>query len=227
MSRLSGKKGRLVEKIKIKIQGKNYDAIVFGGWTGWEKYLNSYLNAGELSSGIIPNLIPSNQWMWVQNYPDLIANDLSKVFSGGSYSEDDVKNIVYSDLLYRGVNKWLMVRYFIIRYKKIINNQRNSSETILRMSKKVYNNSLNNLLNLYNGRVPEYINSAIKNSYNYGYMKGYYSAMAKVRSTLKALSNSPRFVIWNNNRPGIVIDSHISDNYFDLIRKLYTTHFKV
>jgi len=226
MSRLSGVKGRLVEKRRIELLGKEYDAVVFGGWEGWKKYINVYLTAGELSGGVIPNLTPDNQWMWVQNYPDLIADDLSKIFAGKSHDTDSVRNIVYSDLLFRGVNKWLMVRYFIIRYKKVINNERSGSENAVRVGKKVYNGMLNNLVNLYNGNLPPYINNCIKNSYNYGYVKGYFDAMSRVRSVLKALSNSPRFVIWNKNKPGVMIDTHISDNYVDIVKSLYSVSFK-
>jgi len=113
-------------------------------------------------------------------------------------SEISNSNLVYATLLRRGVNKWLFVRTLLIRYKKLVKEWYKEAEKKMQKA---------------------------NNEYAKAYWKGYRDAMFKVRADLKALCNTPRYVIWNGDRPGAVIDKKISRGWLMLVKKLFEVRF--
>lgn len=211
---ISGKRDRMIEIFKVD---NGYQAVVFGGWDKWKHYYDLYryyrtLDPETLDS-VYLGLDPREQLQWKQNYPDLIANDLASLLgrSYGFYDEDHIRNIVYIDLLKRGVNKWLAVRYFLVRYKKLVANWRNGAWNRYIIWKSLYDMA--------------YPSELGKDNYMKGYWKGYYDAMRKVRADLKTLCNTPRYVIWNGNRIGVVVSKKISSGWLRLVKELYDIRF--
>jgi len=207
---ISGIKDRQIQLFKDKYGN---DVIVFGGWENWEKYYEKYLDQ---------KLFPNEQWQWKQNYPELVVEDLVEIFGTSLYdwwSEEDIRDIGYAELLKRGVNKWLFVRYMLIRYKKLVADWRNGAWDRYIRWKSLYDMA-------YPRRFEMSANEWGRINYMKGYWKGYYDAMRKVRADLKTLCCSPRYVVWNGSRPGFVVDKKVSKGWLRLIQELYDVRFE-
>ena len=192
---ISGEKDRQIQLTKDKFGN---EVVIFGGWENWERYYQRYLERG---------LKPEFQWQWKQNYPELVAEDITaNKYEIALKDEIDAKSWVYADLLYRGINKWLFVRYMLIRYKKLVADWRNGAYE----------------------RWKRWGGTEAKWSplYCSGYWKGWYDAMRIVRADLKTLCCSPRYIVWNGSKPGFIVDKKISRGWLKLIEELYNIRFE-
>jgi len=207
---ISGWKDRQIEILKDEFG--NY-VVVFSGWKNWDWYYRLY--AG--------NLKIEEQWQWKQNYPELVVEDIMRIWDRLSRKDDKWKrNWLYADLLYRGVNKWLFVRYLLIRYKKLVVEWRNDAYRKM----KEYESKMRSFSHEVSLFRPYITVNDIKLAYHYGYWKGYYDAMNRVRADLKTMCNTPRYVVWNGSRPGFVVDKKIRDGWLRLVQKLYNAKFE-
>lgn len=215
---ISGWKDRRIKLVKDKYGN---DVVVFSGWENWEQYYKKYVN--EFFWDKDENLVkldPMFQWQWKQNYPELVVEDI--IANRNAMDEmlnDDMRNWLYSILLYRGINKWLFVRYLLIRYKKLVADWRNGAWDRYLRWKKFYDMS-------YSRRFEMSANEWGKVNYMNGYCKGYYDAMRKVRANLKTLCTTPRYVVWNGGRVGFVVDNKIHQGWLELIKELYDVKFE-
>ena len=199
---ISGRRDRQIQLFKDEYGN---EVVVFGCWESWEEYYKRYWRVG---------LDPDYQWQWKQNYPELVVEDILSVWDRLNRKDEEWRrNWLYADLLKRGVNKWLFVRYMLIRYKKLVADWRNGAY---------------NLMTKYEGEIDKrWLGCDIFwNVYKYGYWKGYYDAMRKVRADLKTMCITPRYVVWNGERPGFVVDRKISRGWLELVKKLYNVRFK-
>lgn len=217
---ISGNRGRQVELVKKD----GYEVVVFGGWPNWEKYFEKYVNLEFIDKDAKKvELRPELQWQWAQNYPELVVEDIVHNWKMDSLwnefdTYDDIRDFAYGDLLYRGVNKWLMVRYLLVRYKKWVADERN--EAWQRYER------WNRLYSMVDWGGGANIAELDKLSYMRGYWRGYYDAMRKVRADLKTMCMTPRYVIWNGVRPGVVVDEKISQGWLELVKRLYDVRFE-
>lgn len=197
------------------------EVVVFGGWENWEEYYDRYLDLYFVDKDYKRvYLFPEYQWNWKQNYPDLVVEDIVSIRRMLVAMDEDVaRSYVYADLLYRGINKWLFVRYLLVRYKKMVADWRNKAYEEFVGFKKMYDAA-------WPERHKMYADDWGKINYRMGYWEGYYDAMRKVRADLKTLCNTPRFVVWNGSRPGFVVDRNIKKGWLDLISKLYNVRFE-
>ena len=194
---VSGAKDRQIELARDELGN---EVVVFGGWENWEHYYQEYIKHG---------LKPESQWQWKQNYPELVVEDIIDVFPLLKNKEQEyIRSWLYADLLFRGINKWLFVRYLLVRYKKLVAEWRN--EAFENMGKY--------------GKPAWGVGTEI--AYQYGYWRGYYEAMRKVRADLKTLCCTPRYVVWNGSKPGFVVDRKISRGWLNLVRNLYDIRFE-
>lgn len=215
---ISGKKERSVELVKHA----GYEFVIFGGWENWKKYFMDTM-APVFIDGVtgdyVIDLVPEKQWQWKQNYPELVVKDVVANFSNRLGSEKGVEHLTYPILLYRGINKWLFVRYLLVRYKKMVADWRNKAYEEFVGFKKMYDAA-------WPERHKMYADDWGKVNYRMGYWEGYYDAMRKVRADLKTLCNTPRFVVWNGSRPGFVVDKKISRGWLRLVEDLYKIRFE-
>lgn len=216
-----------VREREIELVNKDgYEVVVFSGWKNWEKYFDKYVNMRFLDKddGHWVELKPEYQWQWSQNYPELVVEDVVKNWQMDSLwktfdTYDDARNFVYGDLLYRGVNKWLMVRYLFIRYKKMIAEERNEAWKKY-VGYRIVGEVFENL-----GYDNQLIYDCSKYKYWEGYWKGYYDAMMRVRADLKTMAMTLRYVVWNADKPGFVVDKKISKGWLRLVKELYSARF--
>ena len=117
-------------------------------------------------------------WNYDQNIPDLIVDDLISELNIKDNEKN--RNIIYSVLLKRGVNKWLMVRKLLIRLKKLY------QEDIKKCQK-----------DLNEAKISENWNE-------HSNLKSKIKLLDKIREQLKLLCQSPRWVIWNQREIGLV-----------------------
>lgn len=201
---ISGKRDRQIMIIKDKFGN---DVVVFGNWENWEDYYLRYIRVG---------LSPEYQWQWKQNYPNLIVEDILKMWDRLSKKDEEFKrDWLYADLLKRGINKWLFVRYMLIRYKKLVAEWRNEYyEKWREQREKMVNMEWSD------------IGSIAKEHYQLGYLRGKFEAYRIVRRDLKTLCSMPRFVIWNGSRPGLLVDKKITQGKLRLIEELYNVRFE-
>jgi len=219
---VSGVRDRQVDLVKKD----GYEVVVFGGWPNWEKYFEKYMNlAIHDKDGYVNYLYPQYQWQWPQNYPELVVEDIIKEFEYlKRISDDDRRDWLYGDLLYRGINKWLMVRYLLVRYKKWVAEERNKAYVMWKKNEPYWNKYNEIVRRKGFGYVPTQLDVEV--AYKYGYWKGYYDAMRKVRADLKTMCMTPRWIVWNGERPGIVADKRISRGWLGLVKRLYNVRFE-
>lgn len=218
---ISGIRDRQVELVKKD----GYKVVVFGGWPRWEEYFERYLDLEFIDKdGNVVELRPEFQWQWKQNYPELVVEDIVKHRAVIGALNDGARDWLYGDLLYRGINKWLFVRYLLVRYKKWVAEERNKAYTMWKKNEPYWNRYNGIVRREGLGYIPTQLDVEV--AYKYGYWKGYYDAMRKVRADLKTMAMTPRYVIWNGKRPGIVIDTKISRGWLALVRRLYDVRFE-
>ena len=211
MVSISGVKDRSVELIRKD----GYEIVVFGGWPNWENYFKLYVGS----------LKPEEQWQWGQNYPELIVEDIVKNRPYlDELTDDELRNWLYEEMMYRGVNKWLFVRYMLVRYKKLVAEWRNHSYIGYIRYSDWWDNYKQNVKRRGLAYVP--IQGDVMNAYHYAYWKGYHDAMKKVREDLKVMATMPRYVIWNGSKPGVIIDKRIGARHKKLIGELYNVRFR-
>ena len=208
---ISGEKDRQILLTKDKYGN---EIVVFSGWENCEKYYNKYWNVG---------LDPVYQTQWKQNYPELVVEDILGVWDRLNRKDEDWRrNWLYGDLLKRGVNKWLFVRYMLIRYKKQVADWRDEAYEKMNKCRDSFEHKLHDIRLGYG--VPTW--RVAENAYSYGYWKGYYDAMRKVRADLKTLCCSPRYIVWNGSKPGFAVDIKISRGWLNLVQELYNVRFE-
>lgn len=215
---VAGKKDRQVQLIRKD----GYDIVVFGGWKNWEKYFDIYLGMKiEDKDGNVIRLRPEFQWQWGQNYPELVVEDIVSTWWSLQYEWDDesVRNLAYAELLYRGVNKWLFVRYLIVRYKKMVAKWSGRAWDSYARWKRLYDIA-------YPRRFEMSVSEWGRLNYVKGYWKGYYDAISRVRADLKVLCSSPRYVVWNGSKPGFAVDRKIHQGWLNLVKRLYDVRFE-
>ena len=209
-----GISGNLDRQVALTKDKYGNEVVVFSGWENWEEYYAKYRNIG---------LDPIYQWQWKQNYPELVVEDIvanRKPLAG--LSDDTARTWLYGDLLKRGINKWLFVRYMLIRYKKLVAEWRNEAYEKMSKHRDSFENKIYNIRSgheLPTWRITE-------KAYSYGYWKGYYDAMQRVRADLKTLCCSPRYIVWNGSKPGFAVDARISRGWLNLIKRLYDVRFE-
>ena len=192
---ISGEKDRQIMLTKDKYGN---EVVVFSNWKNWKKYYSKYWDLG---------LDPVYQNQWKQNYPELVVEDILNVWDRLNRKDVDWRrDWLYADLLKRGVNKWLFVRYMLIRYKKQVADWRNEAYERWRRW----------------GGVEAKWNSL----YWSGYWKGFYDATRIIRADLKTLCCSPRYIVWNGSKPGFAVDIKISKGWLSLIQDLYNVRFE-
>lgn len=201
---VSGSKDRQIELVKDELGN---EVVVFGGWENWEQYYQEYIKHG---------LKPESQWQWKQNYPDLVVEDIIDVFPLLKNKEQDyVRSWLYADLLFRGINKWLFVRYLLVRYKKLVADWRNKYyEKWEEQKEKIANMEMSD------------VGTIAKEHYTLGYLRGKFEAYRIARADLKTLCCTPRYVVWNGSRPGFIVDRKISRGWLNLVRDLYNIRFE-
>lgn len=216
-----GISGQMRRQLNLVDDKYGNEVVVFGGWENWEEYYDRYLDLYFVDKDYKRvYLFPEYQWNWKQNYPDLVVEDIVSIRRMLVAMDEDVaRSYVYADLLYRGINKWLFVRYLLVRYKKMVADWRNKAYEEFVGFKKMYDAA-------WPERHKMYADDWGKINYRMGYWEGYYDAMRKVRADLKTLCNTPRFVVWNGSRPGFVVDRNIKKGWLDLISKLYNVRFE-
>jgi len=201
---ISGEKDRQIQLTKDKFGN---EVVIFGGWENWGQYYKKYWNVG---------LDPDCQWQWKQNYPELIVEDILNVWDRLNRKDEEWRrDWLYADLLYRGINKWLFVRYMLIRYKKLVADWRDEYYGLWQIQKKIIANMETADL------------ETIARKYHLlGYFRGKFEAYRIVRADLKTLCNTPRYIIWNGSKPGFVVDQKISRGWLRLIKELYDVRFE-
>jgi len=211
---ISGEKDRQIQLIKDKFGN---EVVIFGGWENWERYYQRYLNTLIIDRDNNEiYLTPAEQWQWKQNYPELVAEDITaNKYEIALKDEIDAKSWVYADLLYRGINKWLFVRYMLIRYKKLVAEWRDEYYGLWQILKNIIANT-----------ETADMETIVKRYHLLGYFRGKFEAYRIVRADLKTLCNTPRFVVWNGSRPGFVVDKKISRGWLRLIQELYDVRFE-
>lgn len=137
-----------------------------------------------------------------QNYPELVVEDiieLMRPFIGFAVkgerleeAEEDMRNQIYAILLKRGVNKWLFARKLIIRLKKKYQQKIKDLTQILQEDKERYNSG--DISQLYD---------ALSNK-EYWKLKGELKAYMKIREELKLLCFTPRWIVWNWKKVGLI-----------------------
>ena len=143
-------------------------------------------------------------WNYDQNIPDLVVDDLIAELD----IEDTDKNrdIIYSILLKRGINKWLMVRKLLIRLKKLYKEDIKKCQNDLNLAKKS------------------------KNWNEYSKIKIKIKILYKIREQLKLLCQSPRWVIWNERKLGLIdtigMPTKTAVNWFKLYDSLMDHKFE-
>ena len=143
-------------------------------------------------------------WNYDQNIPDLVVDDLIAELD----IEDTDKNrdIIYSILLKRGINKWLMVRKLLIRLKKLYKEDIKKCQNDLNLAKKS------------------------KNWNEYSKIKIKIKILYKIREQLKLLCQSPRWVIWNERKLGLIdtigMPTNTAVNWFTFYNSLIDHKFE-
>lgn len=137
-----------------------------------------------------------------QNYPELVVEDIIELIrpfiefletdKQQEEAEEGIRNGIYAILLKRGVNKWLFVRKLLIRLKKEYQQKIKKISRILQEDKKRYKSG--EISPLYD---------ALSNK-EYWKLKGELKAYIKIREELKLLCFTPRWVIWNWKKVGLV-----------------------
>ena len=117
---------------------------------------------------------PKYIWSYSQNFPEVVVEDIMNHFRSNSEIDRD---FLYSTLLKRGINKWLLVRKMLIRLKKLYLEK-------MKEAQRLENEATNTL-------------SAM-------YWKGKAAAYNEIRRDLKLLCVTPRWVIWNHREPGLI-----------------------
>jgi len=201
---ISGEKDRQIQLTKDKFGN---EVVVFSGWENWEQYYQRYLERG---------LKPEFQWQWKQNYPELVVEDIIDVFPLlENKSQEYVRSWLYADLLFRGINKWLFIRYMLIRYKKLMKDWRDEYYGLWQILKNIIANT-----------ETADMETIVKRYHLLGYFRGKFEAYRIVRADLKTLCNTPRFVVWNGSKPGFAVDKKISRGWLRLIQELYNVRFE-
>ena len=143
-------------------------------------------------------------WNYNQNLPDLVVDDLISELN----IEDNENNRdkIYSILLKRGVNKWLMVRKLLIRLKKLYQEDIKKCQNDLNEAK----------------RSEDYT--------RYSNLKIKIRLLYKIREQLKLLCQSPRWVIWNQKEIGLIdtigIPTNTATNWVNLYELLMDHKFE-
>lgn len=137
-----------------------------------------------------------------QNYPELVVEDIIELIEPltgflttqkqQKEVEDDLRNEIYAILLNRGVNKWLFVRKLLIRLKKKYQQKIKNTTIILQHDKDRYKSG--DISSLYD---------ALSNK-EYWKLKGEMKAYTKIREELKLLCDTPRWVVWNYKKVGLI-----------------------
>ena len=193
-----GISGNLDRRITLTKDKYGNEVVVFSSWENWEKYYNKYWDLG---------LDPVYQTQWKQDFPELVVEDILTVWDRLNRKDENWRrDWLYGDLLKRGVNKWLFVRYMLIRYKKLVAEWRNEAYKKWEQW----------------GR----LRTKWSPLYWSGYWRGYYDAMQRVRADLKTLCCSPRYIVWNGSKPGFAVDVKISRGWLSLIQSLYDVKFE-
>ena len=96
---ISGEKDRQIQLTKDKFGN---EVVIFGGWENWERYYQRYLNTLIIDRDNNEiYLTPAEQWQWEQNFPELVAEDITaNKYEIALKDEIDAKSWVYADLLY-------------------------------------------------------------------------------------------------------------------------------
>lgn len=115
-----------------------------------------------------------------QNYPELVVEDIINDLIPCINADyiDDMRNHLYAILLKRGINKWLFVRKLVIRLKK------------------KYQYKIRELQELQTDS-----NLTQK---EYWKLKGELKAYCEIRKELQLLANTPRWIIWNWKKVGLI-----------------------
>ena len=71
------------------------------------------------------NVAPGNIWLYEQNNPRLVVDDLKEVYP------DIDPTVVERSLMARGINKWLKVRRDLIAHKKALRNEIKKIQRVL------------------------------------------------------------------------------------------------
>lgn len=221
-----GINGQMRRQLNLVDDKYGNEVLVFGGWENWEEYYDRYLDLYFVDKDYKRvYLFPEYQWNWKQNYPELVVEDIVSIRRILVAMDEDVaRSYVYADLLYRGINKWLFVRYLLIRYKKIVAGWRNDAYEKMAMYEQSWRRYVENVKRKGLAYVPTQVD--VETAYRYGYWKGQYEAMRRVRANLKTLCDTPRYIVWNGSRPGFVVDRKIKKGWLDLISKLYNVRFE-
>ena len=157
----------------------------------------------EYKKHTIEHIEKSQIWYYDQKIPDLVVDDLINNLD----IKDNIKNrdIIYSILLKRGINKWLMVRKLLIRLKKFYQKDIINCQNEIGEAKKSENwKRLSNL-------------------------KEKIKLLYKIRSELKILCQSPRWVIRNQREVGLVdtvgMLKNEANNWYQLYKRLTDHRF--
>ena len=110
-------------------------------------------------------------------------------------------NYTYAVLIKRGVTKWLLIRELLVRYKKLAKRE----WELAKEKAKMY---------LLKGDVAKA-----------NYWQGYADAMFKVRADLKCMCKTPRYIVFNQDKPGFVVDRKIRKGWLHLVRRCLLTRF--
>ncbi len=113
-----------------------------------------------------------------QNYPELVVEDILRLLKESKDPEDVLRDQLYSILLKRGINKWLFVRKLLIRLKK------------------KYQHKIR--------EIDQKLKDAPMDNKKYWKLKGELKAYTEIRKELMLLCNTPRWVIWNYKRVGLI-----------------------
>lgn len=153
-----------------------------------------------------------NIWHEKQNRPELVVEEIMKAdkLFMENIQKDRIRNFLYSVLLRTGVNKWMMVRKLIIRYKKLIGDEANRKLETAKFSKAM-------------GEATDDKWKRRRYYNDYFYQKGYAAALNRVRQDLKTLCMGPRWVVWNCHEPGIVDCSGMKPGFVGKFMRLYKT----
>ena len=145
-----------------------------------------------------------------QNYPELVVEEIMEEFNLNKYGPS-YRNRLYSILLKTGVNKWFFVRKLLIRLKIVYREKINDihAELMQMKKQKVWKKS---------------------DTKKYHTLKGELRAYTEIRKELMLLCNTPRWVVWNWKKVGLIdfagLNNGIKKKWIKLHKKLTDIRFK-
>lgn len=174
--------------------------------------INEWKNALDYESKYHKYVDKTQIWQYKQNNPELVVEDILLVLrSHGMLDADDtgkeqeLRDIFYSILLQRGVNKWLFIRRLLIRLKKVYCARLGTLESEMDDMRERFKSG--------DSERSDYRNYLIK--------KGEMRAYNTLRHDLKTLCMGPRWVIWNYKEPGMFDTIGMKPSYRKSFKALF------